>query len=178
MNVTTHPLAQRRAALAVHAMSPVDRDWLLSELPSAHRSLLQPLLAELEAIGIPPDPALLRDATLPQPPVAAAAADSAQESALSAGSARSLARWLRLQPPQVSARLIAARPDWRAPLLRTLPRGDRSSLETLAASLSRAPELERLVIAEARRQLVVDAASSPWDLLRRWTWRIFRRENG
>ncbi|MCC2673420.1 MAG: hypothetical protein K0R58_367 [Ramlibacter sp.] len=176
MNATPRQLAQRRAALAVHAMSPVDQDWLLRELPLPHRSLLQPLLAELHAIGIPQDPALLRDATRAAPEIHAPRAGQVPDIRLSAGSARSLARWLRSQPAQVSVRLLAACPDWRVRLMGALPREDRRALESLAASLAPAPELERLVLAAARRQLAADAGSSRLAWLRRWTWPVTRRE--
>lgn len=178
MNAAPQHLAQRRAALAVHAMSAADRDWLLRELPLPLRSLLQPLLAELHAIGIPQDPALLRDATLAAPAVTAPRAGQVQEDSLSAGSARSLARWLRSQPAQVSVRLLAACPDWRGQLLNALPLEHRRSLESLAAGLSPAPELERLVMAAARRHLAADAGSSRMAWLRRWTWPVKRREQG
>lgn len=48
----SHP-ADRRAALAVHAMDPTDRDWLLAQLSRHERAALEPLLAELGAMGLP-----------------------------------------------------------------------------------------------------------------------------
>lgn len=47
----------RRAALALHALAPADRRWLLSRLDEAQRARVQPLLDELDALGFRIDPA-------------------------------------------------------------------------------------------------------------------------
>ncbi|MFL6665441.1 MAG: hypothetical protein ACJ8G7_25000 [Rhizobacter sp.] len=41
----------RRAALALHALAPVDRRWLLCRLPGEQRERLAPLLRELDSLG-------------------------------------------------------------------------------------------------------------------------------
>jgi hypothetical protein len=156
VNAAPDDAALRRAALAVHAMTPEDREWLLRELPLPQRAQLRPLLSELSEIGIPRDLELLQDAALS--PMAEAGSESM---ALSARSTRSLARWLRLHPAQVTARLLATSPGWREDLLHALPRSTRASLESLAAGLPPAPELERLVMAAARRHLAETAAPAP-----------------
>ncbi len=43
----------RQAALALHALSPADRQRVLSRLASPEREVLKPLLAELSSLGIP-----------------------------------------------------------------------------------------------------------------------------
>lgn len=53
-------IANRRAALLVHAMPAADREWLLAELDPAHRSVLAALLEELRGLEIPRDPTLLQ----------------------------------------------------------------------------------------------------------------------
>jgi hypothetical protein len=159
-------LAQRRAALAVHAMSPPDREWVLRELPSAQRDLLLPLLAELAELGIPQDAGLLGEVAVAPPAPSVARVDHPEEAALSARSARRLAHWLRNEPPQVGARLLNACPAWRVQLLRALPRSQQRSITSLVASLPPAPELERLVLTAAGRHLLADAVTSPISWLR------------
>lgn len=48
---------ERRAALALHAVAPADRRWLLERLDGAQRERLQALLTELDSLGIRFDPA-------------------------------------------------------------------------------------------------------------------------
>lgn len=43
----------RRAALCLHALSDVDRDWVLAQLSESHRASLRPLLDELVELGLP-----------------------------------------------------------------------------------------------------------------------------
>ena len=50
-------MGMRRAALALHALGASDRRWLLERLDAGQRERLQPLLAELDALGVRFDPA-------------------------------------------------------------------------------------------------------------------------
>ncbi|MBC7604502.1 MAG: hypothetical protein H7255_17805 [Ramlibacter sp.] len=50
----------RQCALTLHAMSLQDREWMLSQLAPERRIELQRLVTELEALGIAPDPQLVR----------------------------------------------------------------------------------------------------------------------
>lgn len=50
----------RRAALALLALAPEDRTWLLDRLPKAKREMLNALLDELQMLGIAVDPTLMR----------------------------------------------------------------------------------------------------------------------
>lgn len=52
----------RQAALALHAMPPSDRAWVLDALPPRERQQLNALLEELQVLGIPADSALAADA--------------------------------------------------------------------------------------------------------------------
>ena len=52
-------LRQRRAALELHALSPADQAWLLERLGPDHQAQVLPLLAELQALGIPADAEVL-----------------------------------------------------------------------------------------------------------------------
>jgi hypothetical protein len=51
----------RRAALALHALVPADRAWLLERLPAQQRAHVQALLSELADLGIPKDRTLVDD---------------------------------------------------------------------------------------------------------------------
>ena len=51
---------QRRAALALHALSAADRSWIWGRLRASEREALEPLLAELSELRIPPEPQLVR----------------------------------------------------------------------------------------------------------------------
>ncbi|MWL90525.1 hypothetical protein [Cupriavidus sp. SW-Y-13] len=53
------PADDRRVALALHAMTPVDRGWMLSRLPASSHGQLREWLDELDALGVPRDPSLL-----------------------------------------------------------------------------------------------------------------------
>lgn len=53
---------RRRAALTLHALAVPDREWLLAQLPTAHRTALRGLLDELHELGIPADAAVIRAA--------------------------------------------------------------------------------------------------------------------
>lgn len=168
--------AQRRAALAVHAMLPADRECVLRELPGPQRDLLQGLLVELADLGIPQDARLLRGAMIAPPDVPAARVECVEETALSSRSTRSLVRWLRCEPPQVAARLLNACPDWRVRLLCAFPRPEQRSLVSLAASLPPAPELDRLVLAAARRHLRSNGLRWPMTWLRNLAAPVTRGE--
>lgn len=94
------PAGLRRAALALHALGPVDREWLLSRLPTPSQQTLGELLSELSELGIPPDDAVIRVA-LSEP----ATADS-----MSAEEARALCLVLADEAPVVQSLLLAALP--------------------------------------------------------------------
>jgi hypothetical protein len=51
----------RKAALMLHAMLPVDRAWILRNIPNGQSVQLQALLEELRSLGIPADPSLLTE---------------------------------------------------------------------------------------------------------------------
>lgn len=72
----------RRAALTVHALPPMERDWLLAQLGDAYRASLQDLLAELASLGIPQDPQLVRQALAVVAPVNASSGNSFDAQAL------------------------------------------------------------------------------------------------
>lgn len=58
--------ALRSCALTLHAIALQDRTWVLSRLTGPRRSELEQLLAELDALGIAPDPLLAQAAMNPR----------------------------------------------------------------------------------------------------------------
>jgi hypothetical protein len=52
----------REAALALHALEPDDRAWLIERLTPAEQRAVAPLLAELAELGIPADARLVDEA--------------------------------------------------------------------------------------------------------------------
>jgi hypothetical protein len=140
--------AVRRAALMVHAAAADDRAWILDALPAGDRATLQPLLAELEALGIPPEPDLLVSVLASEPQALQESATLDPLQALAPEAARALAGALAGEPPRIAQRLLAARPwAWRAhflaasqavPALQPLPAApalDAALLELVAQRL-------------------------------------------
>lgn len=106
--------SSRRAALMAHALPKDDQAWLLDALPPSRRSMLEPLLIELRALGIPSDPALLAALeTQEREEAKEAAAPHARTvdamATLSPRQVRRLAQVLQQEDPGVASRLLATR---------------------------------------------------------------------
>jgi len=125
----------RRAALLLHSMTGVDRDWMLSRLPVAHRRRLQSLLDELKRLGFEADPSLVREAiaasrSAPTPPAMnASGAPSGAPTQAASAAHEQLRRWradtaidqLADEPDRLVAIVLAAGPwTWAASLERHL----------------------------------------------------------
>lgn len=124
----------RKAALLLHGLSEPDRAWLLAQLPAPQRALLERLLEELQALGIPADGELVAEAVARSAPAAAGRAGSPADgpeqriAELERASPARLVKLLSGEPPGVVARLLQLREwPWRAELLRQLgsERADR-----------------------------------------------------
>lgn len=99
----------RRVALALHALGPADRDWLLDRLPV--RPALETLLAELSELAIPPDPELIRGVLGAATAPAVVDANPAQ--------AHALCRQLEREPATLRPLFVAALPvEQRVPVLK------------------------------------------------------------
>ena len=113
----------RRAALMAHSLPNDDQAWLLDALPPSRRLMLEPLLTELRALGIPSDPALL-DAleTMEREEAKEAVAPHARAvdavATLSPRQVRRLAQVLQQEDPAVASCLLASRRwAWRDGLI-------------------------------------------------------------
>jgi hypothetical protein len=133
----------RRAALLLHAMAPGDRDWMLAQLPAAGRARLQGLLGELAELGIPRDPALLKQVAGGEVPAAEPTLDvprgepgcEAPSAVVAAADPARLAVALREEPVDLVAALLAARDwTWRDAFVRQIgPLRARQVAERLAS---------------------------------------------
>jgi hypothetical protein len=132
------PMPARRAALLVHAMAAPDRAWLLQRLPASQRAAVLRLLEELDALGVPSQPDLVREVcgATQAPPCNA-------PRALHEMDTRAVLHVLAAEPDALIAALLRAREDpWSQHLLSSL--GDRRvRIERLmhTADGARAPAL-------------------------------------
>lgn len=159
MTATSRPVASaRHAALIAHAMRPADRDWLLYALPPEGGRLLQDLLAELDALGIPPDATLLdelnRDAPMSVPSeVVWAAFDG-----LGSAQVGLLAQVLQEEPPLLTARLLSLREwPWRGALLGAMHDVFVAQVRRIPSAVS-GPSLEAALHEALRQRLSASAA--------------------
>ncbi|MDQ0086095.1 hypothetical protein J2W35_006476 [Variovorax boronicumulans] len=187
----------RHAALLLHAMSPEDRSWMLEALPASERAGLMPLLAELEALGIERDPALIDDATtgvpsaaMPQQDFAAVApqpfpvSDEAMLHALDDNQVRELVACLRTEPVGLIAECLRlADWPWREGLLAALEPGQRrrveASLSATAPGFQTPPGMRAALIAAVaarlpERPVGTAPAALPWHGLKQSISQVFR----
>ena len=105
----------RQAALVLHALPRVDRDWLLQQLSPVHRERLGDLLGELVQLRIPASAALLdgvRPGTPPEPTTRRYGRSvSAIERRLENSDPQHVAALLEREPVALTARLLSLR-DW------------------------------------------------------------------
>jgi hypothetical protein len=165
---------ERRAALAVHAAHPSDREWLLREIGEPHRARLAPLLEELGHLGIAPDSALVREALEGEPAHRGPATPASWHP--DAADPRSLARVLSQEPAALVAQVLALMsPPRPSRVLRCLASPQRRRVEeamsVIPAAGPVAPAWRDAVFEElAKREALVPA--SPWHRLPR---RLFER---
>lgn len=161
----------RRAALAAHALASEDQAWLMDALAPGHRAMLQPLLDDLKALGIPAD----------APPVQAAAGiplrrrlrlpdPGPAESARVPPQADALVSWLSQEPTALAQRILGLQAwSWAADVRRRL---GIASIGDLPA----APALDAWLRTEVQARLDTLPAPGPETLLMRWLRRM--RERG
>lgn len=188
----------RHAALLLHAMAPVDRAWMLDALPPEQREDLQRLLAELAALGIERDAALIAgataesadsigDASLPEFDVDARQlvpmSDEAWLHALDASRLQVLIQCMRTEPAGLVAEwLRLADWPWREELLAALEPAQRRRVEAILAASTAGPKTPpgmraALISTMAVRLQGLAPASgvsiAPWQRLKHSVGRIF-----
>lgn len=123
----------REAALALHALEPSDRAWLVERLTPAQQRAVSPLLAELAELGIPADAGLVDEALRES---AHGVARSAQQR-IAALPAAQAAQLLRGEPaPFVACVLGLAAWPWTPPYVASL---DASAQRRLQDAMHDAP---------------------------------------
>jgi hypothetical protein len=154
--------------LLLHAMSEADREWVLQGLPSAQQDAVQPLLQELEELGIPREPDLAGAfAGSPGPDAVAG-----RLQLLGAAGVHRLASLLALEPPRLTAVLLAGGDwPWREQLLRELPPTAARQVQRLVPTAASAGRLQHAVVAELAQRLAEEAphpgSHSLWQSVRR-----------
>lgn len=182
----------RHAALLLHAMAPADRNWMLDALPQEERADLVPLLAELEALGIERDPALIDAATSGDGFAAPAAvspghglahgaqsplpaSDEAMLQALDDEQVSALAEILRIEPVGLIAEWLKLVDwSWHASFLQALEHVQRRKIEAHLAAMTTSAQtppalraaLISMVAARLRGRPPVDVPPTPWRKLR------------
>ncbi|HWH82086.1 MAG TPA: hypothetical protein VNU71_07595 [Burkholderiaceae bacterium] len=142
----------RRAALVLHGLAANDRDWLLTQLPDASADDLRALLAELEALGMPADPALIRAAVKREDAPAEPAKPAFGE--IAAASAGQMLELLRDEPDRLIAIVISSSNwPWREALLSQLQAERARDVREQALSLNVGARL-RGVVLEALSQRI------------------------
>lgn len=153
----------RRAALTLHALAEADRAWVLAGLSAPQRQVLDPLLGELRALGIPQDRSAL----------AAVAPNGAitEFATLDGEGVAALAGVLEPEPLELTRILLAIHPwSWRAELLHRLPPQRRAALESLPAGSSvAAPKLAASALDLLAARVRACRASGGASTSRRWS---------
>lgn len=96
----------RFAALRLHGLAEADRAWLIARLAPAQQRRVRGWLAELRALGVPPEAG--REVTIeatPRPAPPAVADEPLQR--ITAADVQTLLERLRCEPPMLAARLLA-----------------------------------------------------------------------
>lgn len=147
MTITApQPTPAHRAALNLHALSEPDRQWVLHALSGEQQAALQPLLQELEELGIP------RDAHLARAIATAGPGEDREGAALQAlddSGVRRLALLLAGEPPRLAAALLSSRAwAWRDRLMSELPVQYAQAIEETMRLTAAAGALQAAVVAE------------------------------
>ena len=155
--------ASRQCALALHSLGQEDREWLLGQLPAPRIEQLRPMLAELSMLGIPADPALVREALHDARDAKDARADSAAD----------LPRVLIGEPDRLVAHVLAKRTAaHREIALQGFPADRRDAvlktLHDVSGAAFGGPALARFIEAELSRRTIRRETSAPV----RWTTRL------
>lgn len=118
----------RRAALLLHAMAEPDRRWLLDALPASQRSLLEALLEELVAMGVPVDQAWVDDAVANAP------------ASPHSGNAAAMVHALCEEPDRLIAQVLRCGPwPWQGELFAALPPHRRRAVQDLLQDGAESP---------------------------------------
>lgn len=171
-----------QAALTLHAMRPIDRAWMLDQLPAPQRKELTALLDELQSLGIPADPQIALDATrvptcIPQSSATAVQREEAPINDLDflgKSSAESLYIVLADEPCELVAMLLSLEDfAWRPTLISLLSPAKRAALQN-AKARALSPTLSTAMVAaivDRLRGIETPTVISPRLSWIAWQWR-------
>lgn len=174
---TAYANGGRHAALLLHAMTPQDRTWVLDALPPSEREELSAMLAELEALGIERDAALLEQATAAfaarlgdesrtnDPRLGVPLSDETWLKSLGKDHMQALAFHLRAEPAGLVAELLRVNDwPWRGVLLQKMEpvvrRRVETAMELRAPSTDVPPALRAALIGALAQRLREHAAKA------------------
>lgn len=158
----------RQAALTLHALPEADCTWLLESLPAEDMAVLRPLLAELEALGIPRDPALLDPLFERRAPPAASGA-FAWPNRLDPAAVPVLERVLSREPVAVTRTLLSMHAwAWAPELLACMEQRRREQVQQRAVTCAPSPRLQAAILAALQAGM---AGEAPPPAPKRSRWR-------
>lgn len=141
----TDQSGERRAALALHALSAHDRQRVMAKLSPSFVNALQPLLDELDALGIPKGRPWVADDAIVPSPSSPHTADARKLWALAADQVLAL---LTDQSLDTVAVIVACTDwPWRDQVVKAWPIGSRTALhDRLERMASRSLALDHRVV--------------------------------
>ena len=173
------PAGERHAALALHGMAAVDREWMLQQLGDERRAVLEGLLVELRELGVAAERQLLAAGSS-----GAASGEPAPREVLASLPGELLHRLLRDEPDALIADVLTGLGPFQAQgeLLRLL-RGSGRILDPLLQAPGplasrRAEALTQALLRRAAAALPASppaAAATPPKSAPRWFERLLPR---
>lgn len=148
----------RRAAVALHALTDADQQWVLAELPANERATLMQYLRELRELGFS------RDQVADLPILAPAANDSEAESVLWHATPAQMQQLFLGEPASLIATILADRDwPWTAGYLALLSPSRREGIHQAAIGRT-APAKVRSLLACCARRLADSGTVAPASL--------------
>lgn len=143
----------RQAALVLHGLAAVDREWMLSQLSKERVGHLRALLAELQEVGIPADAALLRGNTRAKgtaPPDAL----TTHIAVLASASAEQMHALMVEEPDSLIALVLATTAwPWKGKFLSLLDVQRARRVGELALTMAAGTLMKQALVADLARRL-------------------------
>lgn len=159
----------RRAALALHSVSELDRAWMLGAISQEQRGQLEPLLQELEGLGIPREPAVLHEMVAAAMRMEPALETLELARGLEPEDLGRIAAALKAESPALVAAILGAPGwPWREEILARFDDEFRAAVRRALFVRKSAPALEQAIAGELRRVLPEHSKHLPAATPSRW----------